>query len=232
MATHRAVVEKMLDLAKTFEAKQDNRTIFLYCYSMMTDNMLLAIEQERFKDNAWVERLLHRFAEYYFEALTCYDCGAETPAVWHAVHVAASTKKLHVIQHLLLGVNAHINYDLVLSLYDVLAEDWNNMTDEMRDLRYQDHCLVNEIIGNTIDKVQDEVVERFSPMMNVIDRIMGRLDEMIILKMISEWRDSVWHHTQEMLVITQEEERNRFRNDLERKVLKRADWLDTQFRII
>lgn len=228
MSVNSGVVDKMLVIAKGFEAEKDNRTIFLYCYSMMTGNMLKSIEQNKFYDNEWVNQLLHRFAEYYFDALSCYDCGTEVPAVWREVHKAAATKNLHVIQHLLLGVNAHINYDLVLSMYDMLSPEWKGLSDEMREKRYQDHCLVNAIIGDTIDKVQDEVVEKYSPLMKVIDRIMGRLDENLLLKLITEWRDSVWEHTLNLLELTSEKDRTKYILDLEKKVLKRADWLDTQ----
>ncbi len=229
MLINRSVVDKMMVIAKEFEANKDNRTIFLHCYSMMTSNMLVAIEQKKFEDNSWVNRLLHRFADYYFDALTCYDCGEATPKVWQEVHRAAATKHLHVIQHLLLGVNAHINYDLVLTLYDMLSPEWGGLSDEMREKRYNDHCLVNTIIGDTIDKVQDEVVEKYAPAMEVIDTLMGRLDEFLLLRLISDWRESVWGHTQKLLDLQGEEDRERYLSDLERKVLQRADWLDTQF---
>jgi hypothetical protein len=212
----------MMATARELEANQDNRTIFLYCYSMMTSNMLVAIEEQRFHDNEWVERLLHRFADYYFDALTCYECGDETPAVWQEVHRVSLTKRLHVIQHLLLGVNAHINYDLVLTLYDMLAPEWESLSPEMRRQRYEDHCLVNTIIGDTIDKVQDEVVEKYSPAMNVVDQLMGRLDEMLLLKLITEWRESVWENTQELLAQEGPEARQRYILDVEKKVLRRA----------
>jgi hypothetical protein len=218
----RDVIEKMMATARELEANQDNRTIFLYCYSMMTSNMLVAIEEQRFHDNEWVERLLHRFADYYFDALTCYECGDETPAVWQEVHRVSLTKRLHVIQHLLLGVNAHINYDLVLTLYDMLAPEWESLSPEMRQHRYEDHCLVNTIIGDTIDKVQDEVVEKYSPAMNVVDQLMGRLDEMLLLKLITEWRESVWENTQELLAQEGLEARQRYILDVEKKVLRRA----------
>jgi hypothetical protein len=218
----RDVIEKMMATARELEANQDNRTIFLYCYSMMTSNMLVAIEEQRFHDNEWVERLLHRFADYYFDALTCYECGDETPAVWQEVHRVSLTKRLHVIQHLLLGVNAHINYDLVLTLYDMLAPEWESLSPEMRRHRYEDHCLVNTIIGDTIDKVQDEVVEKYSPAMNVVDQLMGRLDEMLLLKLITEWRESVWENTQELLAQEGPEARQRYILDVEKKVLRRA----------
>ena len=229
MTLNRDVVDKMMGIVKKFEERKDNRTIFLHCYSMMTENMLIALEENKFQDRQWVNRLLHRFADYYFEALTCYDCGEETPAVWKAVHKAAATKKLHVIQHLLLGVNSHINYDLVLTLYDMLAPEWADLSEEMREKRHQDHCLVNFIIGDTIDKVQDEVVEKYSPAMDVIDKIMGRFDEILLLKLITKWRDLVWEHTQKLLEIQNEENRERYILDLEKEVLKKADWLDTQF---
>jgi hypothetical protein len=221
----RDVIEKMMATARELEANQDNRTIFLYCYSMMTSNMLVAIEEQRFHDNEWVERLLHRFADYYFDALTCYECGDETPAVWQEVHRVSLTKRLHVIQHLLLGVNAHINYDLVLTLYDMLAPEWESLSPEMRRQRYEDHCLVNTIIGDTIDKVQDEVVEKYSPAMNVVDQLMGRLDEMLLLKLITEWRESVWENTQELLAQEGPEARQRYILDVEKKVLRRAQVL-------
>ena len=228
MEVNNSVVDKMMETVKKFEANKDNRTIFLHCYSMMTANMLLAIEQNKFHDTQWVNQLLNRFADYYFNALTCYDCGEETPTVWKEVHKAAASKKLHVIQHLLLGVNSHINYDLVLTLYDMLSPEWADLSDEMRVKRYQDHCSVNLIIGDTIDKVQDEVVEKYSPSMDVIDKLMGRLDEFLLLKLITAWRDKVWDHTQELLVLEGEAERTKYILELEKKVLKKADWLDTQ----
>ena len=110
----------------------------------------------------------------------------------------------------------------------MLSPEWADLSDEMRVKRYQDHCLVNLIIGETIDKVQDEVVEKYSPSMDVIDKLMGRLDEFLLLKLITAWRDKVWDHTQELLVLEGEAERTKYILELEKKVLKKADWLDTQ----
>lgn len=79
------------------------------------------------------------------------------------------------MQNLLLGVNAHINYDLPLSLYDCLHQDWPLLDEPQRKLRQNDHETVNQIIGDTIDAVQDTVVEPLSPAMAVVDRLMGRM---------------------------------------------------------
>lgn len=229
MEVNRGVILKMTTIADKFEAAKDRRTIFLQCYTMMTSNMLDALEENQFHDHQWVEQLLHKFAGYYFNALDLYDNGHHAPLVWTEVYEAAANKRLHVLQHLLLGVNAHINYDLVLTLYDMLSPEWNDLNDEMKVKRYEDHCLVNQIIGDTIDKVQDEVVEKYSPSMNIIDVIFGRLDEKLLLKLISKWRETVWQETQELLLIEEEKDRQKRIVEIEKRVLKKSDWLDTQF---
>jgi len=219
------LVDKMDSLAKEWEMREDNRGIFLRCYCMMTANMVAALEANRFRDADWVERLLHRFAEYYFEALACFDCGEAVPQVWQQVHKAAERDDLHVIQHLFLGVNAHINYDLVLTLYEMLQPEWATLSEQGKTRRYQDHMLVNTIIGETIDKVQDEVVEKYAPKMDLIDKLMGRMDEKLITGMISRWRKSVWDRTQQLLQSQHEEEVNKRVQEVEEGVIRTASWI-------
>lgn len=226
MNTKQSVIKKMEDIAQQWENQQDPRAIFLRCYSMMSANMLQALEDQRFQNTDWVSVLLHRFADYYFDALACFDCGEAVPAVWQHVHQLSTGKKLHVLQHLLLGVNAHINYDLVLTLNDVLEQDWKDLSPEDRQSRYQDHVTVNTIIAETIDTVQDEVVEQYSPRMDLIDRIMGRLDEKLLVGLISRWRESVWKNAVHMLDCQDTQQKERVRQELEQNVLKNCDWLE------
>src|SRR5690606_9984266 len=117
-ATH-TWVDRMDQQAKAWEADADHRYLFLRCYAIMTRSMLAGIGQGRFRNGPWVEGLLARFAEYYFEALTLYDGqAADTPAIWRLAHDSSRQHKLHVLQHIMLGINAHINYDLVLTLHE------------------------------------------------------------------------------------------------------------------
>jgi hypothetical protein len=223
---HINIVQKMTDQARYWEERQDKRAVFLQCYTMMSANMLDALKAQRFQDNAWVERLLHRFADYYFDALACYDCGEEVPLVWQNVHEAAAHNKLHVLQHLLLGVNAHINYDLVLTLEEILRDEWFDLSEEMRKKRYQDHCMVNTIIAETIDKVQDDVIEEYSPIMDLVDKVFGRQDERIFISLISSWREHVWENALKLIECTDDVKRKYHLNKLENAVLRRSRWLE------
>lgn len=219
------LAQKMDRMASSWEAAEDNRGIFLRCYCMMTENMSRALEKQRFIDSEWVENLLNRFAEYYFDALACYDCGEEVPQVWRTVHEEAGRDDLHVLQHLFLGVNAHINYDLVLTLYEILSPEWDSLTDQQKDIRYNDHMMVNTIIGETIDQVQDEVVETHAPQMDLVDKLLGRLDEKLISGLISKWRKSVWKDTLELLACEEEIAAQGYILEVEREVLRRAKWI-------
>lgn len=214
---------RMFAQADAWETLSDRRYIFLRCYGMMSRNMANAIDEGRFSDAQWVEQLMQRFAMYYFDALELYEQNHPgTPTVWRQAHTAAREKSLHILQHLLLGINAHINYDLPLALYDGLHREWPALAEAEQQTRRSDHETVNQIIAETIDSVQDIVIEPQSPFMAVVDRLMGRMDEWLLSQLISGWRAEVWHVTLDLLAAAGPEQRETIRQVQEQKVLERG----------
>ena len=192
-ADRRAVTRQMASLIREWEAAGDRRAIFLSCYSMMTRNMLAAIHARDFLDPDWVHDLLERFADYYFAALHSFDHYIDrTPPPWRLAFDAARNTDMEVLQHLLLGINAHINYDLVFALADLLESEWADLPDSRCAQRHADHCHVNAVIARTVDAVQDQVVDRFTPAMEIVDKVLGPVDEWVASQMIAHWRDEVW----------------------------------------
>lgn len=221
MTTH-TTLDRMHTTIGAWEQAGDRRTIFLKCYALMTSNMLLAIEQGRFRDPQWVERLVHHFAEYYFVALEAYEAHSlELPDVWRLAFDQAREPTTTAVQSLLMGVNAHINYDLVFALADVLQDEWDTLTPEQREARYQDHCTVNEVIGETVDAVQDQVVESYARAMNLVDVLLGPLDEWWTARLIRNWRADVWRHTAAWLVCPDSDERDLMRRQIDALALGR-----------
>jgi hypothetical protein len=217
-----SIVEKMHVLIHAWELQDDRRAIFLNCYAQMTRNMLLALDAGEFHSREWVSALLHHFADYYFIALENYDNDRPTPPLWQLTFDAAARRDTATIQNLFLGVNAHINYDLVLTVYDMLFPEWENLSPASRRSRYEDHTHVNEIIAETIDGVQDTVVERFSPAMDLVDRLLGPLDEWMTAKMIARWRENVWLQAVEMLEAPTKLEQAQVRGKVEKEALQLA----------
>ena len=224
------VLVRMQDMVDSWQAATDARSIFLNCYLLMTRNMLAAINAGEFHDAEWAGRLLHRFAEYYFDAAVAYDKDpASASAVWRTTFHAAAQTRLSVIQNLLLGINAHINYDLVLALAEILRDEWPTLSQEQRLARYADHCHVNEVIASTIDAVQDQVIGPLAPSFSLVDLLFGPADEWIAKQLIVRWRDTVWHNALGILACSGLDERETLRIAVEDLALRRAHaLLETQ----
>lgn len=215
---------QMQNQVTQWQSTADRRAIFLSCYCMMTDNMLKGIQAGEFHDRIWVDRLLHRFAEYYFIALDGYEgSDSDVPDVWRLTFDAARQPGTQTLQNLLLGVNAHINYDLVLTLGELLENEWDHLAEEMRDQRYADHCRVNDVIGRTIDRVQDQVVEQWTPDLDLVDKLLGPLDEWMTSRLIRHWREEVWQNAIKMIGLRGEVERNQFRRQVELAAFRRGE---------
>ncbi len=221
MPSEDPVIERMLALLQQWQAAGDANAIFLGCYQLMTSNTLAALGQGEFRDAAWVDRLLHRFADYYFVALDAHTRDPLTaPSVWQAAFAAAADPRVQPLQHLLLGVNAHINYDLVLTLVEVLRPEWASLSEAQRAARYADHCGINAVIARTIDSVQDQVLTPAMPGLPLADALLGRLDERLASGLITRWRETVWNHTQRLLEARDSDQVQRVLLDVEGEALR------------
>jgi len=193
-------LNRMEELLSQMEARADGRASFLRCYALMTKNMISAVADGAFEDPVWMRRFIDHFAEYYFIGLDQYENDAtHAPKVWVLAHDTANRDSFSSLQKVLLGVNAHINFDLALTLADLLEHERAEKEERRWAERYSDYCLVNRIIGETIDSVQDQILEPGSPTMKLLDVSMGRLDEWLISRLIRSWRDEVWDRACEMM---------------------------------
>jgi hypothetical protein len=191
---------------------------------MMTENMQAAVQAGEFEDNSWVDRMLDNFAIYYFAALDAYENGSvETPPVWLVAFTAAGQPRTHALQNLVLGVNAHINFDLVFTVAELLEGEWAQLETARRQTRYRDYCRVNEIISRTIDMVQDQVLEQWSPSMGLMDDLFGKLDEWLVTQKITGWREQVWEQAIRYVELSDADGRLALRQQVEAASLQRAN---------
>lgn len=189
---HADPIARMDALASVWLTGADGRGTFLACYRLMTGSMRGA--SDRFADPAWVDRLLVRFADYYFDGLDAYDRDPDAaPPAWRLAH--DSCREPHAeLQRLLLGISAHINVDLPLTVEELLAPEWPALDAAAREVRRADFLAVNEVIGATVDAVQDSVVEAAVPVLKVFDVLLGRLDEFVASRLLYGWRDRAWEN--------------------------------------
>lgn len=205
-----------------WDAVADGRAVFLDCYTVMTRSVGQSLAHDRFEDPAWVTRLLERFADYYFASLGDITT---VPEPWLLAHAAALGRGASELQLLLAGVSAHINYDLVLTLVDVLDDEWVELGPSGRTLRQRDYDEINAVIADTVDLVQDSVVERRAPALEALDPLLGRWDERLAVRLLSGWRRRVWRQAVDILDERESERRAARVRILEQQCARRARWM-------
>lgn len=189
-----AALTRMDDLAAEWQVAEDGRATFLACYRLMTGSMVAAVGERGFADPEWVDRLLVSFAEYYFAALAAYDRDpAAAPAAWRLAHDSCRERRWE-LQRLLLGINAHINVDLPLTVEELLAPEWEGLSAAQREARRRDYLAVNGIIAATVDAVQDTVLEPAVPILALADVLLGPAEEFLMSRMLEQWRESAWEN--------------------------------------
>ena len=104
---------------------------------------------------------------------------------WQLPFEAAENGDSLVLQDALLGVNAHINYDLAQAVDEAgVRPD--------RQAKYDDHSRIIDVIATVIDDAQDWLVEYGADGIEAVDESLGRLDEHLMVLTIDECRDSAW----------------------------------------
>lgn len=135
---------------------QDRAGYFACLYRKMTIAVKQGIENGLFADGARMERFDVLFAGRYLSAYYRYrDKQACTSAWCHAFD--ACRQPYTVIQHLLLGMNAHINLDLGIAAAEVSTGQ------DIQALR-PDFDKINEVIGSLINTVQTDLEAICLPM--------------------------------------------------------------------
>jgi hypothetical protein len=167
--------------------RRDRRGIFCTAYLRITSALEAELETAGFRDPDWVARYLVCFANLYRRALLAYEVGDRpaVPKAWRIAFDAARDGTGLVIQHLVLGINAHINHDLAVALGAVGI-------DPDRATRYADHTRVNEVLGRATAELKESVGTMYAPLLNRLDRVAGSLDDQLTAFSIPKARDHAW----------------------------------------
>ena len=157
---------------------------FAVLYRGVTSRVRDAIARGDFEDGARMAALDVAFANRYLAALHRFDAGEPTSACWEAAFGAARRWRPIVLQHLLMGINAHINLDLGAAAAAVCPGE------TLTGLR-RDFDAINAILCDMLDDVQDRLA-RIWPLMGVLDRVGCRTDEAVLHFSILHARDAAW----------------------------------------
>jgi hypothetical protein len=174
-------------------ARLSHHQVFLSTYRRTTQAVGVAIEKSTFEDPAWVERWDVAFADLYLAALDSELAGGKVSRPWRLAF--AASPRLNPLRQLLLGINAHVNYDLPQALLRVLSDD--DFSDPvLMAQRHRDHERIDALLSSRVAAEDDEMSTAGGR--RVRDRLLGPLNRLASRRFLREARRKVWHNTYEL----------------------------------
>jgi hypothetical protein len=143
--------------------------------------------QDLFEDNERMEMFDTVFANRYFAAWDAWRNGAPTTQAWQHTFDQIDRPDVMFIQHLMLGMNAHINLDLGIAAAEVCRQ----RSEAIGGLR-SDFEHVNSILKSLLEDSQ-AVLNDHSPAMRVVDIGLIKFDEIFGLLSLKKMRMDAWN---------------------------------------
>jgi Family of unknown function (DUF5995) len=186
------LIGRMATLLAALEADGDPGRFFLGTYLRITRAVRAALAERRFEDPAWVEAWDVDFAGLYLDALEAYRRDrASAPAPWRRAFGASPT--LRPEAHVLLGVNAHINFDLPQSLVRVIpAAEFADQEALAR--RRRDHERIDGVLASRV-ATEDVELQRAGDPRTWVDRVLTPMNHLATRTFLRESRRKVWANT-------------------------------------
>lgn len=214
------------------ESKSDASPVgyFAALYRDVTISVRDSIEAGAFDDGPRMEAFDVRFAQRYLDALSDYRSGRPVRKAWQLAFDTTREWWPTVLQHLLLGMNAHINLDLGIAAARVAPGS------SLPSLR-ADFERINTLLANLVDQAQARLAEVW-PALHLLDHTAGRTDEAVVNFAISRARDHAWAVAERLAPIPPEEQEPLIRTfdaetaDVGGRVRHPGFWVSTVLRVV
>jgi hypothetical protein len=187
-----ALVTRMEADLERLRAAGDARRYFHGTYLRTTRAVADEITRGGFADNDWLERWDVVFADLYLDALDADLAGRPVSAPWRIAFDAARDRPdLPPLRHVLLGMNAHINYDLPQALVAVISPaEFGNPS--VRARRAADHRHIDDVLAARVGAEDAELAAASRP--TLLDRVLAPANRAATRRFLAEARTKVWHN--------------------------------------
>ncbi|MFD1615631.1 DUF5995 family protein [Gelatiniphilus marinus] len=182
-------------------SKKDESTLgyFASLYQKVTISVKNKLHTNYFDDDARMEKLDVMFANRYLLAYSNYKQGKPNTKSWDSAFKASKQNSLIVLQHLLLGMNAHINLDLGIAAAEV--SDVSSI-----DTLHSDFNKINAVLADLVEEVQEDLSKIWPTLVKIL-KFANKVDDFFINFSMSIARDGAWKFANEL--VTQKEIKSR-----------------------
>lgn len=180
-------------------ARDDRAGYFAAMYGAVTRTVRARAAAGHFDDPDRMERFVARFAGRYLDAFDAWRAGRPVTESWRLAFEQAARWRPIALQHLLLGMNAHINLDLGVTAATFAGPDGAGLA-AVRD----DFFAVNRVLSDLVDACEG-AVGTVSPWIGLADRVGGGGDETVIRFSLSLARQQAWNVAERLARLPEQE---------------------------
>jgi uncharacterized protein DUF5995 len=167
-------------------ARADPLGYFPTLYRAVTLRVKAGIAGGAFQDGPRMDAFDAAFANRYFAAYEAFQAGGAPSKCWKVAFETTRSGRLIILQDLVVGINAHINFDLGVAAADMFGA-------ASLGAFHEDFNKINAILA-ALTPQAEEVVGRFSPLLHVLATIGGKpAIEALGFSMLLA-RDDAWMH--------------------------------------
>jgi hypothetical protein len=222
LARFEGYLDELASRAEATHRKNDARAVFELTYLVFSQQVLEALRAGRFEDLAWATDMACRFVEVYRAQVGLWetrDLALCRP--WRMAFEAMEEGRVSVLQAMLLGINAHINYDLAfvtlgacrhagdLAREGVAERALAGARSGVPTVRYRDFLVINALEWEAIERVQDAVLEGHNKLLYWGNRLTMRSTRFLWQRLLMEARDTSWTQTTLLVHAREGDERAR-----------------------
>lgn len=184
------IIARLAEIIQHCAATNHRAGYFAVLYHRVTVRIKECIAQRRFEDGARMEKLDVIFATRYLAAYDAWRAGRPLSASWRTAFDGASADAPLVLQHLLLGINAHINLDLGIAAAETMKGS------SIGGIR-KDFYAINDVLAELVE-VSQRCLMQVNPLLKLLQLHRYNADEMLVNFSIGTARDGAWAFAQEV----------------------------------
>jgi hypothetical protein len=163
---------------------------FAVLYCKVTEKVKEGIANGMFEDGPRMEQLDVVFANRYIEAYYQYKANIKPSKSWEIAFTQSTNYWNTLLQHLLLGMNAHINLDLGIAAAQIAPGDSIHSLEK-------DFNTINTILSSLVDKVELAISDVW-PFLKTILKKTQNIDTLLVDFSMKEARDGAWKFALEL----------------------------------
>ncbi len=178
------VIQQLEDVITETKKEENPLGYFAALYHNVTVTVKDKLNTGYFDDDKRMERLDVLFANRYLKAYHDYKKGNPITQSWLNAFTAAKNKNFIVLQHLLLGMNAHINLDLGIAAAEISTKE--NISNLEGDFN-----KINELLSSLVVEIQEDLSTIWPTLLKLL-KLAKKADDFAIDFSMKLARNGAW----------------------------------------